>query len=467
VRELLTSIASGEHPASTAVPVRRTPRPGSAVGPADAPGGAGWPATPVQEQLWVLDRLQDVGAGYNVSFVFHIDGPADPAAVVAGVRSTVARHDGLATAFGPSGPDGALVQRPVTLELVPAGAEQVDLATAERIVHEETRRPFALAAGPLVRARVLAVAPGDCRVVFVASHAVIDGWSVGVLVDDLAAAIGGREADQDPAPRWSAYARGLRHDRARREADEAVAAWRELLAGTESLVTGLAPEPGSRPSPGLAGGTLRFALPGAAEVDDAARRLEVSPFVLQLAAFQLAVARLAATRTVVTGVPLLNRGPEVPAGLVGPVSNTLPVRVDLPAEPDDVAGAVRATAAGLAAALAAQAAPVPHVVRDRARATGSAGTTLFSQLFNTGNLPGGGRPVTASPDVSVRPVAVPNGTSRIGLDLTLEPTGDGSAGGRLEFDQALHPAPRATRLVEELCRQLPRVLSAGLRAPAA
>src|SRR5262249_48233942 len=63
----------------------------------------------------------------------------------------------------------------------PAGRREAD-----RLLVEEVRRPFDLVRGPLLRAAVVALAPGRAMALLTVHHIVADGWSLAVLLEQLA-----------------------------------------------------------------------------------------------------------------------------------------------------------------------------------------------------------------------------------------------------------------------------------------
>src|SRR5439155_19740313 len=60
-------------------------------------------------------------------------------------------------------------------------------AEAARLVQEEARWPFDLAQAPLVRATLLRLAPDEHVLLLSLHHIISDGWSMRVLLRDLAA----------------------------------------------------------------------------------------------------------------------------------------------------------------------------------------------------------------------------------------------------------------------------------------
>src|SRR5690606_40583829 len=76
--------------------------------------------------------------------------------------------------------------------------------TLEDLRAREVRATFDLARAPLVRARIARVDVDDHALILTAHHLVCDGWSVGVLLNDLAALYNG--AALEPAPAFRDYA---------------------------------------------------------------------------------------------------------------------------------------------------------------------------------------------------------------------------------------------------------------------
>jgi len=60
-------------------------------------------------------------------------------------------------------------------------------AEAKRIAFDEARLPFDLHDGPLVRARLLALGRQQHVLLVTLHHIICDGWSIGIIIRDLAA----------------------------------------------------------------------------------------------------------------------------------------------------------------------------------------------------------------------------------------------------------------------------------------
>src|SRR5690606_37367722 len=123
-------------------------------------------------------------------------GPLDLAALRRALNAVVARHEPLRTAFPAEDGRAALHVRPsleLELPLIDLAGlpEPARTAEARRRAAAEAHAPFDLAAGPLIRATALRLAADRHWVLFTVHHIVFDGWSEGVLVEDLMKAYAG------------------------------------------------------------------------------------------------------------------------------------------------------------------------------------------------------------------------------------------------------------------------------------
>lgn len=138
--------------------------------------------SPEQRELWFVDRLDPGGSDYNSPIAFRVTGRLDLAALRRSIDEIVRRHEVLRWTFRSTGRDVAVVVTPP--QPVPLPVDDPP-ATIERWLDEHRRQPFDLATGPLLRVRALRPAAEDVVVLVTVHHIVFDGWSFGVLVDEL------------------------------------------------------------------------------------------------------------------------------------------------------------------------------------------------------------------------------------------------------------------------------------------
>ncbi|HEX3526556.1 MAG TPA: amino acid adenylation domain-containing protein, partial [Thermoanaerobaculia bacterium] len=161
------------------------------LNPTDRTDQADLPLSFAQQRLWFLDQLEG-GPLYNVPVALRMRGTLSAAVLARVFAEVVRRHEVLRTMFHGDGGQARQVILPpagfalpvVDLTALPRALREP--AAAERIA-EESRRPFDLARGPLLRARLFRVDESEHVLLLVLHHIVSDGWSMGVLVREVTA----------------------------------------------------------------------------------------------------------------------------------------------------------------------------------------------------------------------------------------------------------------------------------------
>jgi amino acid adenylation domain-containing protein len=318
------------------------PRPGDgrppveAPPPAEAPNRAyDAPVTEAQREIWYATQMGDsASCAFNEAITLHMRGDFDPEAMRRAIRRVVDRHDALRTTFGADG----LVQHvsphaEIDVQFLDLSAPGADGAEARiaAVQGDESRRPFDLAAGPLVRARIVRLSERYHAVVLVAHHVVCDGWSFAVILGDLdafyTAERGGAPARVAPPMQFGEYAaweaERLRGDSA--AADEAY--WLDRFSGTLPVLE----LPADRPRPAAKsyrGATESVTVDPAlyAALKRAGARRGCTPFATLLAGFKALLHRLTGQDDVVVGIFAAGQSAVGRDDLVGHCANLLPVR---------------------------------------------------------------------------------------------------------------------------------------------
>ncbi|MEU8701480.1 amino acid adenylation domain-containing protein [Streptomyces sp. NPDC048680] len=326
-----------------------------------------FPASDAQSRLLVLDQLNPGTAQYNVPVAFTVHGPFDTYAFGRALDALVARHEALRTVFR-TAEDGTPAQRVSAVGRVrPALHRDVPADRVDVLIRAEAARPFDTAAGPLLRCAVYAVDDGSHRVLLVAHHLVCDGWSLGLMLDGLSEGYGheSRGSAYRPAElplQFPDYAAWQRERTADGAFEASVEHWVDRLRGAPTAVE----LPLDRPRPPVrtaAGGTERFLL--GAEIRE--RLAEVAsaqgatPFMTVFAVYTAFLSRLSGGEDLVVGYPASGRERPELQEMVGMLTNTLALRVDVSGDPslDELTRRVRAS---LLAAQPHQDAPFEAVV---------------------------------------------------------------------------------------------------------
>ncbi|MEO6463530.1 MAG: condensation domain-containing protein, partial [Candidatus Eisenbacteria bacterium] len=194
-----------------------------------------------QQRLWFLHQLAPASPAYNIPFAGRLEGPLDPALLERSVNEVVRRHEILRTVFTVAGEvpvqkvlSGLEVRIAVDdLTLLPPDERE---AEAERRVNDEARVPFDLATPPLLRVRVLLLAPEVQMLLVTMPHIVTDAWSMAVFFREVpvlydAFAEGLPSPLPEPAIQFRDYAIHQRQTVAGEALERLTAHWKQALAG--------------------------------------------------------------------------------------------------------------------------------------------------------------------------------------------------------------------------------------------
>ncbi|WP_405527574.1 amino acid adenylation domain-containing protein [Streptomyces avidinii] len=322
--------------------------PAHATAPATAPAvGDGLDPAPVasfaQERMWLVDRMMDGTPGYAIPEVVRLRGPLRPDLLRRSLTAVVARHAPLRTVFAErdGAPHPVVLPAPAAVPLPVLDLGSAPLAELEERAHalalEEVRRPFDLAAGPLLRALLIRLGPEDHLLVLVVHHIATDGWSMGLLWQELSEGYAALLADRPPVRAalpldYQAYARTQRDRFASGAMNGQLRWWEKCLSGLEPLEL-----PADRPRPTRRSGdgaSLDFTLDArlTARLRGIAESGGATLFMTLLAGFQAALARYAGRTDIAVGTPVAGRDRVELEPLVGFFVNTVVLRADLSGE---------------------------------------------------------------------------------------------------------------------------------------
>lgn len=151
-----------------------------------------FPLSNNEERLWILQQLTPATALYNVPLSFAIEGKLDSAAFSRALLSLEKRHHALRLVIRPgddANPDlhhHMLPPGGVLPQIVECRLSGNPEAEADRRMEEEISRPFRLEAEAPVRTFLFRLGEEQWRFLMVIHHIACDGWSLNILLDDLA-----------------------------------------------------------------------------------------------------------------------------------------------------------------------------------------------------------------------------------------------------------------------------------------
>jgi len=433
--------------------------------------GAGLPATPLrkrtevcepapmsfaQERLWFLARLAPDSPFYNLPVVLQLTGPLDAAALRRTLAEVVRRHEVLRSALREQG--GRRVQVP--LSLPPLALPLVDISAVEEPAHSrladalaaaEARRPFDLESPPLVRALLLRSHTAMHRLVFVMHHVATDGWSLGILVREVAALYrdftSGRPASLPDLPvQYGDFAAWQREWLRASTLSRHLEYWTHQLDGAPPRLT----LPTDFPRP------LRQRFRGAAEtmvlppdllaaLQRSSRAEGVTLFMTGLAAFFVVLHRHSGMDELVVGSDVAGRNRTEVEDLIGFFINQLALRVRLAGDPAFRELVVQVREVTLAAYIHKEL-PFERLVEAIRPERNPSYAPIFQVKMNLHNV---SIPTLELAGLSVTPVPVDRGTAQFDLVLNLIESG-GALLTRLEYDLDLFRPATAVRLLTDL-----------------
>jgi amino acid adenylation domain-containing protein len=296
--------------------------------------GGDLPLSHAQRGLWLTWQRDPASPAYTMAGILSLSGELDAAALQAAASDLVARHEALRTTFAIDA-DGRPVQRlhaelppPFTVRDLRAGGEAESDAFAEALA----RQPFDLEAGPLLRFELHGLGDREHRLVLALHHIVADGWSIGLLIRDLAAFYtarrDGRPSGLPPlALHYADYAAWQRSWLEAGEEARQLDSWKAALGDSHPPLDLPfdRPRPQERSDAGAAHHS-RLSRPVSDGLRALARSRNASTFMAVLALFKLLLARNGGGDDIRIGAPLAHRGRAETHPMIGYFTNVAVLR---------------------------------------------------------------------------------------------------------------------------------------------
>lgn len=301
------------------------------------------PLSRSQRRLWFLNQLDPGNPVYNIAIALTIDGPLKRDVLERSLKAVVERHESLRTRFlQKEGVPYSMVEdaRDWQTEFVDYSFLPPDMRQDEilRFAQEAARNPFSLDRGSLFRATLLRKSPAQHVIVLVMHHIISDGWSLGVLAQELGSI-------------YQSYARGREYPLEplqfqfrdfvaweQRESELSYAAdleyWRRQLAGELPLLE--LPADHVRPSLQTFNGqrvSTYISADLADQLQKVGRGQNATFFMVLLAAFKVLLLQYSGQEDILLGTPTAGRLKHDFEGLVGFFVNNLVLRTDLSGNP--------------------------------------------------------------------------------------------------------------------------------------
>ncbi len=354
------------------------------------------PLSFAQQRLWFLNQAALDNPAYNVPRVTRLEGELDIPALAATFDEILRRHEILRTSY----PVVSGQVRQVIADDATLGLSVIDLAAlpAEereelrlRLVRQESRRPFDLAHGPVIRGHVVRLDPRDHVLLLTLHHIAWDGWSLGIFdreVHVLYEAF--RHRQPSPLPelpvQYADYAVWQRQVLEGEMREQQLGYWRQVLAGAPPLLA----LPTDRPRPSVLnqqGAMEHIGWPYELlkELRQLSRSQDVTLFMTLLAGWQEILSRYSGQLDICIGSGTANRNRVETEGMIGFFVNTFALRTDLSGRLtfQELLGRARETALG---AYAHQEVPFEQVVEAVQPQRSASYSPIFQVTFGLQNI---------------------------------------------------------------------------------
>jgi hypothetical protein len=288
-----------------------------------------------QRELWENSPVPVADPANHICGVIEIKGPITHEQCEAALQRVMDRHEALRTSFLP-GKERPLQMIRTTVAAVLGYRELAAEDDLEEVMQETYRQPFDLLQGPVHRVEMIRRGTNDHVLAFAFHHAIADGWSLGIFVQDLCTAyvmgltglrktvaVGmmGLKNSLPPVARtysdWAAAERALWQPA---ELERRAAFWKSHLQGSTRLWAG----------ENTSGPLERWVSAIPADLARGAKAVAVSGgttlFNTLLAVFQLTLAKFTGKQDILVGTPVANRNKDSVRETMGYFAGVVPLR---------------------------------------------------------------------------------------------------------------------------------------------
>ena len=293
------------------------------------------PVTLPQRELWENSPVPVADPANHICGTIEIKGPITHEQCQVALQQVVDRHEALRITFLPG--------KGRTLQMIRATGNAVlgfhEMAVGEdleELMLETYRQPFDLLQGPLYRVRMIRRGPNDQVLAFAFHHAIGDGWSLGVFVQDLctayvmglsglrkAVAVGMMGLKNTLPPVAQTYTEWAAAERAIWNPEilaKRASFWKNHLAGSRRIWSDI-PEPAP-----LQRWVTELRPDMFTGIKTLAKDHGTTIFSTLLAAFQITLSKWTGKDDILVGTPVANRNKEAVRETMGYFAGVVPLR---------------------------------------------------------------------------------------------------------------------------------------------
>ncbi|MCH6257187.1 amino acid adenylation domain-containing protein [Puniceicoccaceae bacterium K14] len=290
-----------------------------------------------QERLWFLAQLEPESFAYNVPGVVELRGEVNRDAMENAILAIIKRHESLRTVFPKlEGRPSLFVSDSAKWNLGYIDASELGgRSYGESYLVKESKKPFDLMHGPLIRAQLIKISDGTHFLYVNMHHIISDGWSLNIFVRELKAnyvtLLTGESLVPASLPiQYSDYAMWQRSRMDGEALEQKLDFWGDKLSGELPTLE----LPMDRPrlaKQSFAGSRLSVEVGGEqmTKVRSLASELGTTAFTVLLSSFKVFLHQVSGERDLIVGSPVANRHLKEVENLIGCFMNTLVLRTSI------------------------------------------------------------------------------------------------------------------------------------------
>ncbi|WP_198161168.1 non-ribosomal peptide synthetase, partial [Anabaena sp. CA = ATCC 33047] len=412
-----------------------------------------FPASFGQKRLWFLDQLEPGSPFYNLPYAVRLTGALNITLLEKSFLALIDRHEALRTsiitvdgepvqAINPS----IKLQIPViNLQNLPENERETE---AQKIAVAEATSPFILSECPLIRLKLIQLNKQNHILLLTLHHAICDGWSIGILLKELAAIYQAFNAGQpfllpELQLQYADYSVWQQEYLQGEVLENQLSYWKQQLDGISTLQL-----PTDRPRSALQkfeGKTYTWQIPQdlTTALEAFSQKAGVTLFMTLLTAFNTLLYRYTNQDDIVVGSAIANRNWAESESIIGLFVNTLALRTQINNNPSfsELLNQVKDTTLK---AYVHQDLPFEKLVDEIQPERDLSRNPIFQVWFALHNLP---IPTLKIGDLTLTPIEVESGTTQFDLSLDIY-IGEQGLTGAIEYSTELFDQETIARIAE-------------------
>jgi amino acid adenylation domain-containing protein len=417
------------------------------------------PLSFAQQRMWFVSQLEPNSTAYLVPIAKRLQGKLNVEILQQSLDAIASHHEVIRTNFITSA-DGSPIQvirepRSVEMKVINLRQQQGDREEqVQRLLNQETQRPFNLASDLMLRATLIQIDEQDHVLLLVMHHIASDGWSTGILWQQLATlyqAFLKNKLNNQPFPlaklpiQYAEFAAWQRQWLSGQVLDTQLNYWKAQLAGTLPLLELPTDKPRSavqnyqgESQHLIVSKHLTKALKALSQGSDS------TLFMTLLTAFNTLLYRYTEQEDIIIGTPIAGRNQTDTEEMVGCFINTLALRTNLGGNPSFLELLQRVRQVAMEA-YTHQDMPFEKLVEELQPERNLSRSPVFDVLFNFINTPTTNWEISG---LSVNSLQLSEPESKFSMTLYVEEN-FGELNLQLVYQRSLFSAARMSRLLNQ------------------